>query len=109
MRARIVSLMNDAPAVELLGPRDFMTAMDRLDGMFLNGGFKHHPERRKMMAKARRLDRLGQEQLGPNGSPLSLANAVAAILEYREELETKRPEERRYREAAEAARVGAEL
>lgn len=85
-----------------------MTAMDRLDGMFLNGSFSHHPERRKMMARARRLERQGIDQLGPNGSPRKLAETVATILEYREELDGRRPEERRYREEA-AATAGAEL
>jgi hypothetical protein len=100
--------MHDAPASILLGPRDFMTAMDRLDTMFLNGGFRHHPERRRMMAKARRLERAGQAQLGPGCSPLRLAEAVSAILTYYEELQERRPEERRYREAAQAA-AAAEL
>ncbi len=98
--------MNDAPAA-LLGPRDFMVAMDSLDNALLRGPYRRHPERRKLLARARRLDRAGQEQLGPNGSPVRLAEAVAAILLYREELTEGTAVAQRLVVAADAARVAA--
>lgn len=101
--------MTDATAGLLLGERDFSRAMDSLDTMFLNGGFKHHHERRRMMAKARRLDRAGQAQLMPGGDRLKMAAAVAAILDFTDELRERRPEARRYWEAAQAAAASAEL